>query len=54
MDIVVGWRLCFVDEAPLSFLFEILNLSVGDCRSDESRKPQPYYNIFMVNTPYSQ
>ena len=42
MDIVVGWRLCFVDEAPLSFLFEILNLSVGDCRSDESRKPQPY------------
>ena len=50
MDIVVGWRLCFVDEAPLSFLFEILNLSAGDCRSDESRKPQPYFKNLSWRT----
>ena len=28
-DVVVGWRLYFVDEAPLSSLFEILHLAVG-------------------------
>ena len=27
-DIVVGWRRCFVDEAPFSSLFEILHLAV--------------------------
>ena len=43
-DVVVGWRLCFVDEVPpLSSFFEILDLSAGDCRLDENRKPQPYF-----------
>ena len=33
----------FVAEVPLSSAFEILHLSAGGCRSDESRKPKPYF-----------
>ena len=33
----------FVAEVPLSSTFEILHLSAGGCRSDESRKPKPYF-----------
>ena len=33
----------FVAEVPLSSAFEILHLSAGDCRPDESRKPKPYF-----------
>src|SRR5699024_598270 len=33
---------CFAAEVPLSSTFKILNLSAGDCRPDESRKPKLY------------